>query len=327
MSELAPGARLGPYEIVGPLGSGGMGQVFRARDGRLGREVAIKVLAADLLMDEGARARVHKEAVALARLKHRNIAHLYDVLAVEGTDALVMELVEGPTLADRLREGPLPPSEVLRLGAQLAEGLAAAHAEGVIHCDLKPANVKLPPGGDVKILDFGVAKLRAAPGKGGPSPLETLTATVQQVAGTLPYMAPEQLRADPVDGRTDVWAAGVVLCEMATGKRPFEGEVAARVTDAILHSSPSVLSEPGAGLSAGLRDILRKCLQKDPEDRYESAARLGQDLDALRTSTTGAPMLVASGAQATRRRAHGARRPSSGSPRWRRSRSRPTSAG
>ena len=283
MAELAAGSRMGPYEIVGPLGAGGMGQVFRARDARLGREVAIKVLPEALLADEGARARVHKEAVVLARLKHRNIAHLYDVLSFGGTEALVMELVEGPTLADRLREGPLPEAEALRLGVQLADGLAAAHVEGVVHCDLKPSNVKLPPGGDLKILDFGIAKLRQAPDVGAESVLETLTATSQMVAGTLPYMAPEQLRADRVDPRTDVWAAGVVLCESATGKRPFEDTVPARLTDALLHSAPAALSD--SRLSDGLRTILRKCLQKDAEDRFESAAGLAAALDALRTGT------------------------------------------
>ena len=141
MADLAPGSRLGPYEILGPLGSGGMGQVYRARDTRLQREVAIKVLSSSLLADESARARFHKEALALAKLKHRNVAHIYDVIAAEGADALVMELVEGASLSDRLREGPLPEREVLRLGAQLADGLSAAHAEGVVHCDLKPANL------------------------------------------------------------------------------------------------------------------------------------------------------------------------------------------
>ena len=281
MTDLGPGFRLGPYEIVGTLGTGGMGQVFRARDTRLERDVAIKVLSAALLADESARARVHKEAVVLAKLKHRNIAHLYDVLAVSGTEALVMELVEGPTLAERLREGPLPEAEAARLGIQLADGLAAAHAEGVVHCDLKPANVKLPPGGDLRILDFGIAKLRHAPEVGAEAFLETLTATVREVAGTLPYMAPEQLRADPVDARTDIWAAGVVLCEMSTGKRPFDGPVAARLMDAILNGEPQLPTD--GSLSKGLEAVIRNCLRKDPEDRYAGAAHLKADLETLRT--------------------------------------------
>lgn len=280
VTDLGPGSLLGPYEIVGTLGTGGMGQVFRARDTRLERDVAIKMLSPALLEDESARARVHKEAVALARLKHRNIAHLYDVLAVSGTEALVMELVEGPTLSERLREGPLPEAEAVRLGIQLTDGLAAAHAEGVVHCDLKPANLKLPPGGDLKILDFGIAKLRHAPEANAESVLETLTSTAREVAGTLPYMAPEQLRADPVDARTDIWAAGVVLCEMAAGKRPFEGPVAARLTDAILNRDPEI-PDPSR-MSKGLESVVRNCLRKDPGDRYAGAADLRADLERLR---------------------------------------------
>jgi len=300
VTDLAPGSRLGPYEIVGTLGAGGMGQVFRARDTRLERDVAIKVLSPALLTDEAARARVHKEAVVLAKLKHRNIAHLYDVLAVSGTEALVMELVEGPTLAERLREGPLPEAEAVRLGIQLAEGLAAAHAEGVVHCDLKPANLKLQPGGDLRILDFGIAKLRHAPEADAESVLETLTATAREVAGTLPYMAPEQLRADPVDARTDIWAAGVVLCEMAAGKRPFDGPVAARITDAILNGDPQLPTD--GSLSKGLLAVIRACLRKDPEDRYARAADLKTDLETLRASPMAAISTVRMRGERPRRR-------------------------
>ena len=283
MAELAPGSRLGPYEILGPLGSGGMGQVYRARDTRLQREVAIKVLSSTLLSDESARAHFHKEALALAKLKHRNVAHIYDVIAAEGADALVMELVEGDSLGERLREGPLPEGEVLRLGAQLADGLSAAHAEGVVHCDLKPANLKLTRGGDLKILDFGIAKLRLTPA-GDTSALETLTSTKREVVGTLPYMAPEQLRAERVDGRTDIWAAGVVLCEMATGSRPFKGDVPARLTDAILHAEPDFSG--GTAASDGLKDVVRTCLRKNPELRYATAAELRAGLERLRTGTS-----------------------------------------
>ena len=283
MADLAPGSRLGPYEILGPLGSGGMGQVYRARDTRLQREVAIKVLSSSLLSDESARARFHKEALALAKLKHRNVAHIYDVIAAEGADALVMELVEGASLGERLREGPLPEGEVLRLGGQLADGLSAAHAEGVIHCDLKPANLKLTRGGDLKILDFGIAKLRLT-SAGDASALETFTSTKKEVAGTLPYMAPEQLRAEHVDGRTDIWAAGVVLCEMATGSRPFKETVPARLTDAILHEDPDFSGVATA--SDGLKDVLRTCLRKTQEGRYATAAELKAGLERLRTGTS-----------------------------------------
>jgi serine/threonine protein kinase/tetratricopeptide (TPR) repeat protein len=260
-----------------------MGQVYQAHDTRLQREVAIKVLSSSLLSDESARARFHKEALALAKLKHRNVAHIYDVIDAEGADALVMELVEGASLSERLREGPLPDAEVLRLGAQLADGLSAAHAEGVIHCDLKPANLKLTKSGDLKILDFGIAKLRLTPA-GDVSALETFTSTKREVAGTLPYMAPEQLRAERVDGRTDIWAAGVVLCEMATGSRPFREDVPARLTDAILHAEPDFSG--AATASEGLKDVLRTCLQKNPESRYAAAAELKAGLERLRTGTS-----------------------------------------
>jgi TolB-like protein/Tfp pilus assembly protein PilF/predicted Ser/Thr protein kinase len=284
--DLRPGSRLGPYEILGTLGQGGMGQVYRARDTRLQRDVAIKILSPALLSDESARARFHKEALALAKLKHRNVAHIYDVMAAEGADALVMELVEGPSLGERLREGPLPEDEVLRIGAQLADGLSAAHAEGVVHCDLKPANLKLTRSGDLKILDFGVAKLRLAPA-GETSALDTFTSTQREVAGTLPYMAPEQLRAEHVDGRTDIWAAGVVLCEMATGSRPFKESIPARLTDAILHADPEFSG--AATASEGLREIVKTCLRKDPALRYATAAELKAGLEGLRT----APLPVA----------------------------------
>lgn len=296
MADLSPGSRLGPYEILSLLGAGGMGQVYRARDPRLQRDVAVKVLSPALISDESARVRLHKEAVALAKLKHRNVAHIYDVIAAEGADALVMELVEGPSVSERLREGPLPEAEVVRLGLQLADGLAAAHAEGVIHCDLKPANLKLTPGGDLKILDFGIAKLRSAPA-GEVSVLETLTSTGHVVAGTLPYMAPEQLRADPVDGRTDIWASGVVLCEMATGARPFTETVPASLTDAILHAEPKFPET--AATSEGLREIVRTCLRKDPDRRYPTAAELRAALEALRT---GQPTAVSAAPAAARPR-------------------------
>lgn len=276
-----PGTRLGPYEVVAPLGAGGMGEVFRARDTRLEREVALKVLRTGLLADDAARRRFRKEALALAKVKHAHIAWILDVVSEGEVDALVMELVEGESLSDRLARGPLPESEVLRLGIQLSDGLAAAHAQGVVHCDLKPANLRLTPDGELKILDFGLAKLRQPQAAEGLSAAPTESATALGVVGTLPYMAPEQLRAEPLDARTDVWAAGAALCELATGRRPFEESVPARLTDAILHSEPVALSAPASGLSPGLRRILRKCLEKVPEERYQTSSQLRADLEEL----------------------------------------------
>lgn len=281
MTALAPGARLGPYEIVAPLGAGGMGEVFRARDTRLERDVALKVVKAGLLSDEAARRRFRKEALALAKLKHAHIAWILDIVSEGDVDAFVMELVEGESLAERLDRGRLPEAEVVRIGTQLADGLAAAHAQGVVHCDLKPANLKLTPEGELKILDFGLARLRQPLAPDGLTAAPTETATAPGVVGTLPYMAPEQLRAEPLDARTDLWAAGVVLCELATGRRPFPESVPARLTDAILHSEPASLSSPGPVPSEGLRRVLRSCLQRNPEERYQTAAELRADLETL----------------------------------------------
>lgn len=296
MTDLAPGSRLGPYEVLSPLGAGGMGQVWRARDTRLERDVAIKVLRPGLLSDDEARRRFRKEALALAKLKHAHIAYIYDLVSEGGTDALVMELVEGETLSERLDRGPLAEREVVRLGGQLADGLAAAHAQGVIHCDLKPGNLKVTPEGDLKILDFGLAHFRRAQATEGLSLAATESAMAPGIVGTLPYMAPEQLRAEPLDARTDIWAAGAVLCELATGRRPFQETVPARLTDAILHSEPVSLSAPVSGISSGFRKILRKCMEKDPDQRYQAALGLRADLEELSGRAAPAAALPSSAA-------------------------------
>ena len=302
MTPVGPGKRLGPYEIVAPLGAGGMGEVWRARDTRLERDVALKVIGSGLLSDDAARRRFRKEALALAKLKHAHIAHIYDVVSEDNVDALVMELVDGESLSDRLQRGPLPESEVLRLGIQLAEGLSTAHAEGVIHCDLKPSNLKVTPQGELKILDFGLAHFRRAAAAEALTAAATEPASAFEVVGTLPYMAPEQLRAEPLDARTDIWAAGAVLCELATGQRPFGETVPARLTDAILHSEPPSLSAPSPGLSAGLTKILRKCLEKSPEERYQTAAELRADLEGLVARRGASPRGASSGTGAWSRR-------------------------
>ncbi|MFI5180540.1 MAG: protein kinase [Thermoanaerobaculia bacterium] len=287
--RLEAGTRLGPYEIVSQLGAGGMGEVWRARDTRLERDVALKVVRTGLLSDETARRRFRKEALALAKLKHAHIAWILDVVSEGEVDALVMELVEGESLSERLARGPLRENEVLRIGMHLADGLAAAHAQGIVHCDLKPANLKLTPEGELKILDFGLARYRRPPMTEGLSAAVTESALANEVVGTLPYMAPEQLKADVLDARTDIWAAGAVLCELVTGKRPFGETVPARLTDAILHSVPVALSESASGPSVGLRRILRKCLEKIPEERYQTAAQLRADLEALSSKAVPAP--------------------------------------
>jgi serine/threonine-protein kinase len=277
------GEILGHYRILDKLGAGGMGEVYRAHDERLDRDVALKVLPAGLLADESARHRFRKEALALAKLNHPNIEAVYDFDTQAGVDFLVMEYVPGATLSDKLALGPLAEKEILGLGGQLAEGLAAAHEQGVVHRDLKPGNLSVTRDGRLKILDFGLAKLVR------PVSDADVTASLTEtkaVAGTLPYMAPEQLRGEPVDARTDIYAAGVVLYEMATGRLPFGEKVTTALTDAILHQPPVTPRALNARVSPGLERIVLKCLDKDPESRYQSAKELGVDLRRLAVPTT-----------------------------------------
>ncbi|MGH9576432.1 MAG: serine/threonine-protein kinase, partial [Terriglobales bacterium] len=229
------GQVLGHYRVLEQIGSGGMGVVYRAHDERLDRDVALKVLPGGILTDESARKRFRKEALALSRLNHPNIETVHDFDTQDGVDFLVMEHIPGITLDQKLAAGALPEKEVVRLGRQLAEALGAAHAEGIVHRDLKPGNLRLTPDGRLKILDFGLAKLLQPVSETAPT--ESLRET-RGVAGTVPYMAPEQLRDEPVDARTDVWAAGAVLYELATGRRPFEAKLATALTDDIIHHPP-----------------------------------------------------------------------------------------
>jgi tetratricopeptide (TPR) repeat protein len=265
------GRRIAHYRVVEKLGSGGMGVVYRAHDERLDRDVALKVLPPGLLMDEAARKRFRNEALALAKLNHPCIGTVHDFSSEEGLDFLVMELVQGVPLSQKLRDGPLDEAQTRRLGAQLAEGLAAAHAHGVIHRDLKPDNLHITPDGRLKILDFGLAKLFRT----GTEIDQTQSMDdTRSVAGTLPYMSPEQLRADAVDSRADIYGAGAVLYEMATAHRAFPEDQPTRLIEAILHSSPKSLSSRGSSASAGLESIIFKALEKEPTRRYQSALDL-----------------------------------------------------
>lgn len=272
------GKILGHYRVVEQIGAGGMGLVFLAHDERLDRDVALKVLPPGTLTDENARRRFRKEALTLSKLNHPNIETVFDFDTQEGVDFLVMELIPGVTLDEKLSAGALPEKAVIRLGTQLAEGLAAAHAEGVVHRDLKPGNLRLTPDGRLKILDFGLAKLLRPVSDAAPT--ESLSQT-RGAVGTLPYMAPEQLQGEPADARSDIWAAGAVLYEMATGKRPFAQESAPMLTDAILRQAPVPPRALNANLSPELERILYKSLEKDPERRYQAAKELGVDLRRL----------------------------------------------
>ena len=268
---LAAGARLGPYEVLSHLGDGGMGEVYRARDTRLDRTVALKVLVAAAASDPRRLERFRQEARAISRLSHPHICTLHDLGEQDGTLFLVMEHVQGRTLANRLDEGPLPIDEVLRYGAQIADALHAAHAEGVVHRDLKPANVMLTRQG-VKLLDFGVARLRSAEEDEGADPPTVSHLTEEgEMLGTVPYMAPEQLEGRKVDARTDVFALGSTLYEMATGRRPFAANSRAGVIAAILGSEPVPVTTARPLAPPALDWAVRRCLAKDPDDRWQSA--------------------------------------------------------
>src|SRR5215471_17197985 len=249
------GTKLGPYEILAPIGAGGMGEVYKARDTRLDRTVAIKV------SQEKFSERFEREARSIAALNHPYICTLYDV----GPNYLVMELVEGPTLAQRIKAGAIPLEEALGIAKQIAEALEAAHEKGITHRDLKPGNVKIKPGGAVKVLDFGLAK-QSREREGAVtenSPTLSMAATEAGVIlGTAAYMAPEQARGKPVDKRADIWAFGVVLYEMLTGRRLFQGDDLTDTLAAVVRDRPDLSAVPAA-----VRRLLEKCLEKDPKKR------------------------------------------------------------
>lgn len=277
------GQMLGHYRILEHIAAGGMGVVYRAHDEQLERDVAVKVLPVGTLADEAARKQFRKEALTLAKLNHPNIETVFEFGTQEGLDFLVMELISGVSLREKLKEGPLPEREVLRLGVQLAEGLAVAHEQGVIHRDLKPGNLMITPGGRLKILDFGLAKISH------PEPTGDITISkeIPTVSGTVPYMSPEQLRGDRLDGRSDIFAAGTVLYEMSTGSRCFPQEQNAELIGAILHQAPASISSGKTHVQPALERVILKCLEKDASQRYQSARELLAALEAISSGITG----------------------------------------
>ena len=261
---LSPGARLGPYEILSTLGAGGMGEVYRARDATLNRAVAIKVLLPAVANDPDRLARFSREAQVLASLNHPNIAQIFGIEESNGVTALVMELVEGEDLSQRIARGPIPLDETLPIARQIAEALEAAHEQGIIHRDLKPANIKVRADGTVKVLDFGLAKALDTPASSGAveamnSPTITSPAVTQagMILGTAAYMAPEQARGKAVDRRADIWAFGAVLFEMLTGRQVFKGETVSHVIAAVLKDEPDWTALP-ADTPAPIRRLLRR---------------------------------------------------------------------
>jgi len=274
---LSPGTRLGPHEILAPLGAGGMGEVYRARDTRLDRMVALKVLPAHLADNEELRQRLDREAKAISALSHPHICALYDVGHQDGVDYLVMEYLEGETLTDRLARGSLPPEQVLRYGVQIADALDKAHRQGITHRDLKPGNVMITKSG-VKLLDFGLAKLRAATSGSVFSSVSVLPTQIDKsltaqgtILGTFQYMAPEQLEGKDADARSDIFALGAVLYEMATGRKAFEGKSQASLIAAILDRTPPPISSIQPMTPPALDRVVKTCLEKDPDDRFQTA--------------------------------------------------------
>ena len=283
---LTPGTRLGPYQIAALVGMGGMGEVYRATDTNLARQVAIKVLPETVAGDAERLARFDREAKTLAALNHPNIAAIYGVERTAGTTALVMELIEGPTLADRILMGAIPVDEALAIATQIAEALEAAHEQGIVHRDLKPANVKVREDGTVKVLDFGLAKAIEPVGVMSPSHSMSPTVTTPAmtkagvILGTAAYMAPEQARGRPTDKRADIWAFGCVLFEMLSGSRTFGGDSVPDVMAGVLKSEPDYALLPST-TPPRLRSLLQRCLQKDPRNRWRDVGDVRIELESL----------------------------------------------
>ena len=287
---LTSGTKLGPYEIQSPLGAGGMGEVYRAMDTRLDRSVAVKVLASHLSSSPELKQRMEREARAISALNHAHICSLYDIGSQNGTDFLVMEFLDGETLAERLRKAPVPLNELSKIGMEIAEALAVAHRAGIVHRDLKPGNVMLTKSG-AKLMDFGLAKpaalgtsssvsaplLSAARTMTGASPASPLT-TAGSIVGTIQYMSPEQIEGKEADVRSDIFAFGALLYEMATGKRAFEGKSQISVASAILEKDPQPVSAIRATISPALEHVISRALNKDPEKRWQNASDIGAEL-------------------------------------------------
>src|SRR6202521_2680330 len=292
---LSAGTSLGPYEILASIGAGGMGEVYRARDAKLKRDVAIKVLPAALARDPDRLARFEREARLMASLDHPNIGTIYGLEESNRTLALILALIEGPTLADRIATGPVPLEEAIHIAGQIAEALEYAHDRGVIHRDLKPANVKSTPESTVKVLDFGLAKALTGESDtssvspaNSPTMSPTLTMRTTQagmILGTAAYVAPEQAKGKTVDRRTDIWAFGCVLFEMVTGKKAFDGETVTDVLAAVVRAEPEWSLLP-PNTPATIRSLLQRCLRKEVKQRVQA---IGDARIAIEETMSGSP--------------------------------------
>jgi serine/threonine protein kinase len=276
------GRQIGHYQVLSLLGAGGMGEVYLARDTRLDRTVALKILPANVASDQDRMRRFVREARAASALNHPNVATIHDVGEADGVSFIVMENVEGQTLASMIEDHPTEPEEIIQIGLQVADALAEAHARGITHRDIKPANIMLTQRGQVKVLDFGLAKIARPEGQGAGSEMATaLSTTPGLVMGTVQYMSPEQVLGGEVDHRSDIFSLGVVLYQMATGRRPFERPTPAETMAAILRDEPPTLTQIVKNLPPGLDGLVTQCLAKKPEARYQSARDLHYDLSAL----------------------------------------------
>jgi serine/threonine protein kinase len=301
--RLDAATRLGAYQIVAALGAGGMGEVYLAHDTRLGRRVALKVLPGELAADAGRRQRLEREAQAAARLNHPNIVTLFSFEEADGVVFLTMEYVEGETLASQIPSGGLPIERLLRLAIPIADAVASAHQAGIVHRDLKPANVMIASGARAKVLDFGLAKLHEPhfvdPGAS--------TGTVPSsgdgsIAGTVAYMSPEQAQGRSTDGRSDIFSLGVMLFEMATGGRPFSGDSSISVITAILRDTPPSVSDMRPAIPIEFARIVRRCLQKEPERRYQTAIDLRNALEEVKQDSDSAALTLNQAGPAISRR-------------------------
>ena len=287
---LAPGTKLGLYEIQTSLGAGGMGEVYRATDSKLGRDVALKVLPAEMAQDPERLGRFRREAKSLAQLDHPNIVTIYSVEECDGVHFLTMQLVEGQPLDRLIPEGGLPLGQIVEIASALGDALAAAHEKGIVHRDLKPANVMVSNDGRVKVLDFGLAKDVRGSNLGDATMTSASRTEVGVVMGTPAYMSPEQTSGRPLDHRTDIFSMGVLLHEMATGRRPFEGTSSAELVSAILRDTPPSVTDARPDLPSDLARIVRRCLEKDPRHRVQTARDVSNEFrDLARQSSQKQP--------------------------------------
>jgi serine/threonine protein kinase len=279
------GQRLGHYRIVEKIAAGRMVEVYRSHDEQLDRDVALKVLHLGMLRDKPARKQFHKEVVTLAKLNHPNIETVFEFGTQDRVDYLIMELIPGTALSEWLKGGPLPEEETVRLGTQIAHGLVAAHEQGVVHRDLKPGNLMVTPDGRLKILDFGLARLLRP--TQAVDVRQSITADTGTLTGTVPYMSPEQLRGEHADARSDIYAAGAVLYEAATGRRPFPQTHGPTLVGAILNQKPEPPSSVNRQLTLGIGTVILKALEKERQARYQSAAELRAALETLSATRVG----------------------------------------